>query len=144
MKNRLITVNVARIRKIVPYDGNSKDKYFLSGETNFDHKIDEISLADALDKKVEDPLENQIVFGPFFDETSKLETQGEGNIDIDDQTKASKENINPDPETIDIPDVSRPDIPDTDLDTPLEPRRAKLDALSRLTKRFNDILSYLY
>ena len=144
MKNRLITVNVARIRKIESID-NRDTKYFFTAEPIPNQKYDEDCLADALDQKLEDPLSGQIILGNEnqFEISSKNNdnVNDEGNAEIgnqiDDVIDAKPESILDEESGLTDPENSH------EPDDLVQPRKAKLDAMRRLKNTFNEILSYL-
>ena len=155
MRDRLITVNVARVRKITSTE-NKDDKYFFSAKPIPNQQFDESRLADALDRQYEDALDGQIIMNNELDYTVKGQSVG-GKADIENPLQ---DEINADPEVgitnesgsvspeMDFkPDgsgLTGPESQDLDPDEPLPPRKAKLKALENLKDSINEFFTNLY
>lgn len=151
MRDRLITVNVSRIRKITCMD-NKNDKYFFSAKPVPNQKIDEGSLADAFDLKRDDALDGQIVFDNELErEEEKSEDQQaagseiRGTMEIEPNLGIPDQSGSPNSELVDgNPELSGSENPELDEDgKPKIPRKAKLRALERLRNSINEFLAYI-
>jgi len=144
MKNRLISVNISRIRKIEPAN-DINEKYFFSVKAVPNQSYDENCLADSLDKKMDDELENAIILRNDANISAHSQNntaefkEGEKSVDIPLHTQETIDE-NPEPnleqEVFDTPEMDK-------SQEKLEPRKAKLDALAKFGAKINEILSLI-
>jgi len=128
MRDRVITVNVSKVRRILPMD-DKDDRYFFTAKAIPNERFDEGQLADALDQVQDDPLDSQIILDNSFDGTNnENDTFDEGNADID---IPLRENY---PKQDEIIDANLTSNEDNETESPLVPRKAKMDALEKLRR----------